>query len=145
ARARLRPPLRLRLARPAPGVDPHGARALDNPAANPLLMLAFQLGMFAFGATVATAPRAFLDRRGPARDARRRVLRFYVPYVAAVYAVGLSVPERWRFGAVIPLLLVGYSVVAGLLLNWAVGSHLLTRIGSRPGSGPARRAPWGPP
>jgi hypothetical protein len=97
-----------------------GLSPWSNPAANPMLMLAFQLGMFAFWATVATAPRAFLDRRGPSCDARRRVLRFYVPYIALVYAVGLSVPGRWRFGTIIPLVLIGYSVVAGFLVHWAV-------------------------
>src|SRR5262249_43209618 len=67
-----------------------GLSPWSNPAANPMLMLGFQLGMFAFWATVATAPRAFLDPSGPGRDARRRILRFYVPYFAMVYVVGLS-------------------------------------------------------
>lgn len=46
---------------------------------------------------------------------------FSVPYFATVYAVGPSFPERWRFGTLIPLILVGYSVVAGILFNWAIG------------------------
>lgn len=101
-----------------------GLSPWSNPAANPLVMLGFQLGMFAFWATVATAPRAFLDQSGPGRDTRRRILRFYVPYFAMVYVVGLSVPERWRFGTIIPLIVVGYVVVAGLLLHWALGPCL---------------------
>lgn len=101
-----------------------GLSPWSNPAANPLVMLVFQLGMFAFWATVATAPRAFLDHSKPGRDARRRILRFYVPYFALVYVVGLSVPQRWRFGTIIPSIVVGYSVVAGLLFRWAVVLYL---------------------
>jgi hypothetical protein len=95
-----------------------GLSPWSNPAANPFLMLAFQLGMFAFWGTVATAPRAFLDRRGPGRDARRRILRFSIPYFAFVYVVALSVPEPLRFASIIPLVVVGYWVVSGLLLGW---------------------------
>jgi hypothetical protein len=101
-----------------------GLSPWSNPAANPLLMLGFQVGMFTFWATVATAPRAFFDQSGPGRDARRRILRFSVPFLAVVYVVGLSVPRRWRFGTVIPLIVVGYSVVAGLLFRWAVALYL---------------------
>ena len=100
-----------------------GLSPWSNPAANPLLMLGLQLGMFAFWATVATAPRAFLDHSGPSRDARRQIIRFYVPYFAMVYVVGLSVPQRWRFGIIIPSVVVGYSVVAGILFRWAVALH----------------------
>ena len=39
-----------------------GLSPWSNPAANPVLMLAFQTGMFAFWATVATVPRVFLDQ-----------------------------------------------------------------------------------
>jgi hypothetical protein len=106
-----------------------GLSPWSNPAANPLLMLGFQLGIFAFWATLATAPRAFLDPSAPGRDARRGTLRFYVPYFAMVYVVGLSVPQRWRFGTIIPLIIVGYSVVAGVLFRWAVALyHRNTRI-----------------
>lgn len=90
------------------------------PAANPLLMLALQVGMFAFWATVATAPRVFLDRRELGRQARRWIVRFFVPYFALVYSVGLSVPESLRFAILIPLIVVGYSVVTGLLFKWVV-------------------------
>ena len=101
-----------------------GLSPWSNPAANPLLMFGFQLGMFAFWATVATAPRAFLDQSVPGRETRRRILRFYVPYFVMVYVVGLSVPARWRFGTIIPLIVIGYLVVAGLLLGWAIGLYL---------------------
>jgi len=91
-----------------------------NPAANPLLMLAFQVGMFAFWATVATAPRVFLDPREPSRRARRRIVRFSVPYFAVVYIAAFSVPTRLRFATLVPLIVAGYSVVAGLLLRSVV-------------------------
>ena len=83
-------------------------------------MLAFQVGMFAFWATVATAPRVFLDHRGPGRQARRWIVRFFVPYFVLVYGVGLSVPESLRFPIIIPLIVVGYTIVAGLLFKWVV-------------------------
>jgi hypothetical protein len=97
-----------------------GLSPWSNPTASPLLMLAFQSGMFAFWATVATTPRAFLDPRTPSRNARRRILRFYIPYFVLVYVVGLSVPKRWQFGTIIPLIVVGYVVVAAILFNWAI-------------------------
>jgi hypothetical protein len=97
-----------------------GLSPWSNPAANPLLMFAFQVGMFAFWATVATAPRVFLDRRAPSRHARRSIVRFFIPYFALVYCVGLSVPARLLFAMIIPLIVVGYSIVMGLLFKWVV-------------------------
>jgi hypothetical protein len=97
-----------------------GLSPWSDPAANPLLMFSFQVGMFAFWATVATAPRVFLDHRGPGRHARQQIVRFFVPYFVLVYGVGLSVPERLRFAIIIPLIVVGYSVVAALLFKWVV-------------------------
>jgi hypothetical protein len=97
-----------------------GLSPWSNPVANPRMMLGFQVGMFAFWATVATAPRVFLDRRGPGRHARQRIVRSFVPYFVLVYGVGLSVPERLQFAIIIPLITVGYSVVAALLFQWAV-------------------------
>ena len=73
-----------------------------------------------FWATVATAPRVFLDRRAPGRHARRSIVRFFVPYFALVYCVGLSIAARLRFAMIIPLIVVGYSVVMGLLFKWVV-------------------------
>ncbi len=90
------------------------------PAANPFLMLAFQVGMFSFWATVATAPRVFLNPRTPCRDARRRIVGFFIPYFALANVVGLSVPERLRFATIIILIICGYSIVAGLLIKCIV-------------------------
>jgi hypothetical protein len=97
-----------------------GLSPWSNPVANPLLMFAFQVGMFAFWATVAIAPRVFLDHRGPGRHGRQQIVRFFVPYFVLVYGVGLSVPERLRFPIIIPLIVVGYSVVAALLFKCIV-------------------------
>jgi uncharacterized membrane protein len=83
-------------------------------------MLAFQVGMFAFGATVATAPRVFLDRRAPASHAQRWIARFFVPYFVLVYGVGLSVLESLQYPTIIPLVVVGYTIAAWLLLKWIV-------------------------
>src|SRR5262249_16673533 len=92
-----------------------GMAPWSNPRANPLLMLVFQLGMFSFWATVATAPRVFLDPQG--RDARRRILRFYVPYFVVVYVVGLSVRPHARFAVLIPPIILGYLIVTALLVK----------------------------
>jgi hypothetical protein len=100
-----------------------GLSPLSNRAANPFLMLGLQPSMFAFWATVATAPRAFLDPSAPGRYARRRILRFNIPYFAMVYVVGLSIQQRWRFGTIIPLIVVGYSVVAGIVFRWAIAIY----------------------
>jgi hypothetical protein len=107
-------------------------------------MLAFQLGMFAFWATVATAPRVFLDRCGPGRHARRRIVRFSIPYFALVYGVGLSVPEHRRFAALIPLIIGGYSVVAGFLVRHVIDSYpprARGRIGDAGPGPPTARPP----
>jgi hypothetical protein len=85
-----------------------GLSPWSNPNANPVLMLIFQLGMFSFWATVAFAPRLFLDPHDRARSVRRAILRFYIPYFAAVYVIGLSAPAEWKFGTIIPLVLLGY-------------------------------------
>jgi len=47
-------------------------------------------------------------------------VRLFVPYFVLVYGLGLSVPERLRFAIIIPLIVVGYSVVAALLFKWVV-------------------------
>ena len=55
-----------------------------------------------------------------AASARRSIVRFFVPYFALVYGVGLSVAASLRFAIIIPLIVVGYSVVTGLLFKWVV-------------------------
>lgn len=97
-----------------------GLAPWSNPEAPPLLMLGFQLGMFAFWATVATAPRVFLDPDPSCRRARGRMLKFGVPFFVIVYAIALSIPASLRFGAIILLILIGYSTLAGLILRCVV-------------------------
>jgi hypothetical protein len=80
----------------------------SNPDANPILMLVFQLGMFSFWATVAFAPRLFANPEELSQQTRKWIVRFYVPYFVGVYVVGLSVPERMRFGTIIALIIFGY-------------------------------------
>jgi hypothetical protein len=63
-------------------------------------------------------PPVFLDRREPGRHARRWIMRFFVPYFALVDSVGLSVPKSLQFAIIIPLIVVGYSVVTRLLFKW---------------------------
>lgn len=95
-----------------------GLSPWSNPAANPLLMFLFQLGMFSFWATVAFAPRLFIRHDDITLKARRSLLRFYVPYFLFVYFVAFTVPEKARFGAIIPLIIVGYWVVTVLLVRY---------------------------
>jgi hypothetical protein len=85
-----------------------GLTPWSNPNAHPVVMLLFQLGMFSFWATVAFAPRLFLTPGDVSRRARRAILAFYLPYFFAVYVVALSIAERWRLGAVIALIVLGY-------------------------------------
>lgn len=100
-----------------------GLSPWSNPEANPLLMLGFQAGMLAFWATVATAPRVFLDGRPASRLARRRIVRFGLPYLAMLYGIAFVVPGRVRFGPVILLIVVGYTVVLVMLLAWILDLH----------------------
>jgi hypothetical protein len=85
-----------------------GLAPWSNPAANPALMLVFQLGMFSFWATVGFAPRLFSSPGELSRQARRSVLRFYIPYFILVYIISLSVPQSLRFVTIIPLVIFGY-------------------------------------
>jgi hypothetical protein len=94
-----------------------GLAPWSNPDANPLAMFGFQLGMFAFWATVATAPRQFLDPRS--RAARRRIVRLFTPYMLLTYFAAFSVPDHAKFATIIVLILVGYLVVTGLLISEA--------------------------
>jgi hypothetical protein len=89
-----------------------GLSPWSNPDANPILMLGFQLGMFAFWSTVAFVPRLFLLSHERARKARRSILRFYIPYFIFVYVVALAVPANLKFAAIILLIIAGYYAVS---------------------------------
>jgi hypothetical protein len=85
-----------------------GLAPWSNPSANPALMLIFQFGMFSFWASVAFAPRLFLGASELNRKIGKRILRFYPPFFAVVYAVALSVPADLRYKTIIPLVILGY-------------------------------------
>jgi hypothetical protein len=99
-----------------------------NPAANPVLMLGFQLGMFSFWSTVAFAPRLFLADNDRAKNVRRWILAFYVPYFVFVYVIGLAVPADSRFGTIVILVIAGYFIVSALFacyFVWSIRSSTL--------------------
>jgi hypothetical protein len=75
-------------------------------------MLVFQLGMFSFWATVAFAPRIFIDTNEASQNTRRAILKFYIPYFLIVYVISLLVPEQLKFVMTIVLIILGY-----LMLN----------------------------
>ncbi len=91
-----------------------------DPNANPLLLLVFQLGMFAFWASVAFLPRLFVSDGELQRRIRRPMLGFYLPYFFIVYVVAFAVPADLKFVAVIALIIFGY-----LFLNLFYGRYLL--------------------
>jgi hypothetical protein len=114
-----------------------GLAPWSNPDANPFAMFVFQLGMFAFWGTVATAPRIFLDPRESCRRTRRAVLLFAIPHAALTYSVGLSAPVRLRFPIIIPLIIVGYLVIAAILLATPLRSLAARRGGDHSRPAPA--------
>ena len=102
-----------------------GLSPWSNPAANPVVMTLFQLGMFCFWGTVAVAPRLFIRSDVHSLTTRRSILRFYVPYFLVVYLVAFTVSEQNRFAATIILIIVGYDVVVIRLL-WSFRASALT-------------------
>lgn len=95
-----------------------GLSPWSNPSANPFLMLGFQLGMFSFWATVAFAPQLFVNSDAVSQRFRARIVRFYGPYFALVYAVALMLPRDARFGPAILLIVAGYLTVCGFLARY---------------------------
>jgi hypothetical protein len=89
-----------------------GLAPWSDPEAHPLAMTVFQLGMFSFWATVAFAPRLFVDAGEPGRRVGRSVLKFFIPYMLVVYVLGILVPAQLKFIVIIALIIFGY-----LLLN----------------------------
>jgi hypothetical protein len=110
-----------------------GLTPWSDPNAHPALMLLFPLGMFSFWATVAFAPRLFLTPGPPSRRARKAILTFYVPYFLAVYVVALLIPGRWKFGAVVALVVFGYLALNGFYLAYFVRSCRQHRPPGPPG------------
>jgi len=93
-----------------------GLTPWSNPRAPAGLMALFQVGMFSFWAAVAYAPRMLLSRDEGGRAIRRAVVWFSVVFFALVYVIAGTVPGRWRFATVIPLLVLGYLVLDGLFV-----------------------------
>lgn len=102
-----------------------GLSPWSNPAASPILMTLFQLGMFSFWGTVAFAPRLFIRSDVHSLATRRSLLRFYIPYFLIVYLVAFTVSEQNRFAVTIILIIVGYYVVVMRLL-WSLRQAALT-------------------
>jgi len=64
-------------------------------------MCVFQLGMFSFWATVAFAPRLFVNCEELSQKTSKAILKFFVPYFMFVYVVGLTAPASMRFVTII--------------------------------------------
>jgi hypothetical protein len=117
-----------------------GLSPWSNPAANPALMLVFQLGMFSFWATVAFAPLLFITPGELAKRTRRAVLTFYLPYFLAVYVASFSVPQTARFGTVISLVILGYLFLNVFYVRYFRQAFSESRSTGRPGA----RGVWPP-
>jgi hypothetical protein len=76
--------------------------------ANALLMLVFQLGMFSFWASVSFLPRLFSNVGELSVQARKSILKFYIPYFIITYIIAFLVPGSLKFVTIIPLVLFGY-------------------------------------
>lgn len=85
-----------------------GLAPWSNPDANPAVMFIFQFGMFSFWATVAFTPRLFAKTHEAARQCRKSILRFYIPYFLVVYLFAFTVPADLKFVTIISLILFGY-------------------------------------
>lgn len=76
--------------------------------ANPLVLLVFQAGMFSFWVTVAFGPRLLTGAHELSKKASKALLTFYVPYFLVVYQVSFLASEKWKFGTIVGLVLLGY-------------------------------------
>jgi hypothetical protein len=103
-----------------------GLSPWSDPNAHPAVMLVFQLGMFSFWATVAFAPRLFLNPDAISRATRKSILRLYIAYFVVVYVVALLIPASIRFIALIALIIFGYLVVNVFFVRYFVKSFART-------------------
>lgn len=99
-----------------------GLSPWSDPAANPVVMTVFQLGMFSFWATVAFAPRLFLNPDELSRKTCKSILKFYLPYFMIVYLVSILAPETLKFIAIISLVILGYLIVNAFFLKYFLRS-----------------------
>lgn len=85
-----------------------GLSPWSNPNAHPLLMLAFQVGMFSFWTGVACTPILLLDQREIVAPLRRRFRVFLPLGMAMIYAVTFLAPKGLRFPAAIGTVLITF-------------------------------------
>lgn len=99
-----------------------GLSPWSDPAANPLVMFVFQLGMFSFWATVGFVPHLFTEAGEPGRRAGRAILKFYVPYFVVAYLIAFLVPREMKFITIIGLIVLGYLILNLFYLKYFRGS-----------------------
>lgn len=99
-----------------------GLAPWSDPDANPVIMCVFQFGMFSFWATVAFAPRLFLNPQELNGRIRRSMLRFYVPYFVIAYVVIFLTPQQLRFILTIALIVFGYALLNLFYLKYFIRS-----------------------
>ncbi len=108
-----------------------GLSPWSNPAADPLLMVIFQLGIFSFWGGVAFAPKLVLDARDSVSRVKRWYKRFLVLGFVSIYLVTFSASRDAKFVAGIGSVLATF-----LLLNFFYLNYIRT-LGRRTGqSGP---------
>ena len=95
-----------------------GLSPWSDPGANPLIMLVFQMGMFAFWGTVAFAPRLFTNTDKLSRKTRKTILKFYIPYFVVAYLIAFILPQNGKFSAIIGAIILGYFIVSAFLLRY---------------------------
>jgi hypothetical protein len=74
-----------------------GLSPWSNPAADPLLILIFQFGIFSFWGSVAFAPRLLLDRRDPVARVRRWYKRFLAIGFVSIYLATFLASKGAKF------------------------------------------------
>jgi hypothetical protein len=110
-----------------------GLSPWSNPAADPLLMSIFQLGIFSFWGSVGFAPELLLDHRE--RFARVRIWfrRSLVAGFAMIYLITLSAPREAQFGTGIASVLLVFILLNGFYFRYM-------RIMQSQGPGPKTEA-----
>jgi hypothetical protein len=98
-----------------------GLSPWSNPAADPLLMVIFQLGIFSFWGGVAFAPKLILDMRDSVARLRRWYKRYLVFGFVCIYLVTFSASRDAKFVAGIGSVLVTF-----LLLNFFYFKYIRT-------------------
>ena len=98
-----------------------GLSPWSNPEAHPGAMFIFQVGMFSYWATVSFVPRLFTDERKN-NEIKKTMLKFYFSYFVIVYIIAFLLPVYARFAILIPLIIVGYSLMNIFYLSYFLKS-----------------------